>query len=72
MLREFGDEQAVSSEERFQQIYILEENILHSISKLYVSVILSLDVFRLLLVALYIQRTKRRSHHASSSRFHEV
>ena len=48
MLREFGDEQAVSSEERFQQIYILEENILHSISKLYVSVILSLDVFRLL------------------------
>lgn len=48
MLREFGDEQAVSSEERFQQIYILEENILHLISKLYVSVILSLDVFRLL------------------------
>ena len=47
-LREFGDEQAVSSKERFRQIYILEENILHVISKLYVSFILSLDVFRLL------------------------
>ena len=34
-----------SPEERFRQIYILEENILHSISKLYVSFTSSLDVF---------------------------
>lgn len=58
-LREFGDEQAVSSEERSRQIYILEENILHAISKLYVFHIVTESFSFTLSGVVSIQRTNK-------------